>query len=759
MTNNARFTFLVLILAARSAAAQTAERISLRATGSPFGAPASSLMPASAVDAALDAGSVGAAAPIVADPASVASEIPASVESPRPAPAFLKSEPGHATQNFAMIGAGVMGKGVVLRAAEGGFRVAVYDLNLAASRKIADEAPDLDIIAVKDLAELVASLQKPRRIMMLVPDGKPVDGVLSQLAPLLEPGDVIIESANSFFEDSRRREKDLARKGILYVPMGISGGERGARSGPSLMPGGTPEAYAKVADVLTAIAGAHDGEPAAAWMGNGPAGHYVKMVHNGIEYAEMQHLAETYDLFKRSGMSTEEISAAFGDWNKTEASSFLLGTAAKVLSRIDPETGNHLVDMILDKASQKGTGRNTQIESLKLGAGSPTIGAAIEARSLSSFKEQRQELSHVLAGPAAKPIEGDARTAMVADAKNAFYAAKFLAFEQGFSILRAGSKAHGFGLDLARIAQVWRAGCILQSRMINTIADRFKAGFGLDGLLSDPQIRREIAARHQSIRNILKLSIDQGVPAPALSASLAYYDSLEAGAKERKQAPAQSAADLKAADAIDAGFGNALRQIALEIGAVSIRAGGGTTELVQMVEMLARVIGDQPVNPVQQIESLRAGAVSPTFAADLEARVPAEMPASPERPAAGAFWNTRIGAADASAAILSSQRESLLAAAAGTAAPIPLSDRRVQTELGESQQALREILKLAIDFAVPVPALSSALAYYDAFRSETLPANFIQALRDYFGAHRYTRIDKPADQTFHDPTWENESGR
>ena len=432
-------------------------------------------------------------------------------------------------RHVGVVGLAVMGANLALNLARNGFAPAVY--NRTASRTeefLADEAKDTDILGVYSIEELMASLERPRRILLMVKAGPAVDAVIDELAPHLEQGDILIDGGNSFFQDTERRSQDLENRGFHFVGMGVSGGEEGALWGPSLMPGGSAEAYAELEPMLTAIAAVSDSGPCVTHVGPGAAGHYVKMVHNGIEYGDMQLIAETYDIMRRSlGMSAPEIASVFAEWNTGKLESFLIEITATVLREIDKETNKPLVDVIADQAEQKGTGRWTSQNSFELGTPTPVINAAVIARSLSSMKERRVEASKVLTGPETNgdlPTIED-RTAIIDALENALYFAKISSYAQGMALLQAASDEYDWNLNLAEIARIWKAGCIIRARLLDPIMKAFGGGNQLDNLMLDPFFTEAINAGQPHIRTALRTAVDYGIPTPALSWALNYVDS------------------------------------------------------------------------------------------------------------------------------------------------------------------------------------------------------------------------------------------
>jgi 6-phosphogluconate dehydrogenase len=358
----------------------------------------------------------------------------------------------------------------------------------------------------------------------MVQAGAPVDEVIGQLKPHLEPGDVVIDGGNSFFLDTERRSKDLAALGLHYIGSGVSGGEEGALHGPSLMPGGPQEGYDLIEQVFKAIAArAPDGDPCVAYIGPRGAGHYVKMVHNGIEYGDMQLIAESYDLLSRgAGLTAGELHQVFSAWNQGELSSYLIGITADIFAQLDPDTGQPLVDVILDEAQQKGTGKWTSQNALDLGAPIPTINAAVESRIVSAYKAERLAAAKVLHGPTAR-YSGD-RQRLIQAVRAALYASKICSYAQGMALLRAASAEYGYNLHLGDLARIWRAGCIIRAQFLDKIRLAFERNPDLPNLLLDPEFKDAVESRQEAWRSVVQTAVGLGIPCLAMSASLAYYD-------------------------------------------------------------------------------------------------------------------------------------------------------------------------------------------------------------------------------------------
>jgi 6-phosphogluconate dehydrogenase len=422
-----------------------------------------------------------------------------------------------------VVGLGVMGANLARNMESRGIPVAGYDLDPAKTQAFA-AGEGRNVLGAASAAALADALERPRRILMMVPAGKPVDDVIAHLVPHLEPGDILIDAGNSHFKDTDRREAELAAKQLRYLGTGVSGGEEGALKGPAIMPGGSREAWQAVSSIFEAIAAkADDGQPCVGYVGARGAGHYVKMVHNGIEYGDMQLIAETYDLFSRGlGMSAREISDIFAEWNRGELKSYLVEITADVLAQIDPDTKRPLVDVILDEAQQKGTGKWMSQNAFDVGAPIPTVNAAVEARLISAQKAERVAASCVLTGPAPM-FKGD-RATLVDAARQALYASKITSYAQGMALLRMASVEYGYDIDPGEVARIWRAGCIIRATLLNDIRAAFARDPKLVNLLLDEAFSTAVGQRQQAWREMVQAAVGLGIPVPATAASLAYYD-------------------------------------------------------------------------------------------------------------------------------------------------------------------------------------------------------------------------------------------
>jgi 6-phosphogluconate dehydrogenase len=430
------------------------------------------------------------------------------------------------TAEIGVTGLAVMGSNLARNFASKGFVTAVHNRSYAKTKALIDEhGSDGRFVASESAADFVASLATPRKIIIMVKAGGPTDAVIDELAQLLEPGDILVDGGNALFGDTQRREKALREKGIHFVGSGISGGEEGALKGPSIMPGGSPESYTSLGPILEKISAHVDGDPCCTHVGTDGAGHFVKMVHNGIEYADMQLIAEAYDLLRRgAGMEPAEIAAVFAEWNTGDLDSFLIEITAEVLRQVDPETGKPLVDVIVDAAGMKGTGTWTVQTALTLGIPVTGIAEAVFARGLSSAAEQRAA-AQALPGPSGSWEVAD-RDAFVEDVRLALYASKIVAYAQGFDEIAAGAAEFGWDIDRGAIARIWRGGCIIRARFLNRITAAYEENPQLTSLLLAPYFTDAVAAGQQAWRRVVSGAALAGIPVPAFASSLAYYDGL-----------------------------------------------------------------------------------------------------------------------------------------------------------------------------------------------------------------------------------------
>jgi 6-phosphogluconate dehydrogenase len=428
--------------------------------------------------------------------------------------------------DIGLVGLAVMGENLILNMERNGFVVSVYNRTVSkVDQFIRGRAAGKKIIGTHSVEDLCESLARPRKVMIMVKAGKPVDDVVEQLLPYLEPGDIIIDGGNSFFGDTLRRTRYLEEKGLRYIGTGVSGGEEGALHGPSIMPGGSPEAWPHVKPIFQKIAAkVADGTPCCDWVGSDGAGHYVKMVHNGIEYADMQMISEAYFLMKHLlGMRPAEMHSVFKEWNEGELDSYLVEITRDILAYVDEETGRPMVDLILDTAGQKGTGKWTSQSALDMGTAAPTIAEAVFARFMSAIKEERAAASKVLGGPE-PAFEGD-RGTLVEELRQALYASKICSYAQGFQLMRMAAEEYGWNLNFGGIALMWREGCIIRAQFLERIKEAFEAEPGLANLLLAPYFQEAIARTQAAWRRVVATAVGNGIPVPAFSSALAYYDS------------------------------------------------------------------------------------------------------------------------------------------------------------------------------------------------------------------------------------------
>ncbi|OJF94315.1 NADP-dependent phosphogluconate dehydrogenase [Alkalibacterium sp. 20] len=430
-------------------------------------------------------------------------------------------------QEFGVIGMAVMGKNLALNIESRGYSVSLYNRTSSKTTAVIEENPDKNVVATYDLEEFVNSLEKPRKILLMVQAGKGTDAVIQQLLPFLNKGDILIDGGNTFYQDTIRRSKELADSGINFIGTGVSGGEEGALKGPAIMPGGQKEAYDLVSPILEKIAAKAptDGEPCVTYIGPNGAGHYVKMVHNGIEYGDMQLIAESYNLLRDMvGLSNEETAEVFNEWNEGELDSFLIELTADALTKKDPETGEFMVDVILDRAGNKGTGKWTSQSALDLGVPLPLITESVFARYISALKDERVEASKVLPKPATKEYAGDKKE-LIEKMREALYFSKIMSYAQGFAQMRTASDEYDWKLQYGEIAKIFRAGCIIRARFLQKITEAYEREPELKNLVLDEYFL-DIAGRYQqSVRDLVGLAVQAGVPVPAFSSAIAYYDS------------------------------------------------------------------------------------------------------------------------------------------------------------------------------------------------------------------------------------------
>jgi len=427
--------------------------------------------------------------------------------------------------DIGLIGLAVMGQNLVLNMNDHGFKVAVFNRTVSkVDDFLGNEAKGTQVVGAHSIEEFVGLLKRPRRVMLMVKAGDTVDQMIDHVLPYLEAGDIIIDGGNSLFTDSNRRTKDLAAKGILFIGTGVSGGEEGARFGPSIMPGGNPAAWPHVKDIFQSIAAkVEDGTPCCDWVGEDGAGHYVKMVHNGIEYGDMQLICEAYDLLHRGlGLTADDLHRVFTDWNKGELDSYLIEISSHIFAKKD-EDGKPIVDKILDTAGQKGTGKWTVFSALDLGQPVTLIGESVFARCLSALKEERVAASKVLTGPATSPVESD-RATFIENVRCALYCSKIVSYAQGYMLLKAAAKENGWNLNMGGIALMWRGGCIIRSRFLGKIKEAFDKNPAIDNLLFDSFFSSALNKYQSSWRKAVVHAVELGVPTPAFSTALNFFD-------------------------------------------------------------------------------------------------------------------------------------------------------------------------------------------------------------------------------------------
>lgn len=428
-------------------------------------------------------------------------------------------------QQIGVIGLAVMGKNLAMNIESRGYSVSVYNRSREKTDEMLAETKGKNIAAAFTIEEFVQSLEKPRKILLMVKAGAATDATIEQLKPYLEKGDIIIDGGNTYFADTQRRNKELSELGLHFIGTGVSGGEEGALHGPSIMPGGQKEAYDLVAPIFQDIAAKVNGEACTTYIGPDGAGHYVKMVHNGIEYGDMQLISESYFMLKHIlGLSAEVLHQVFADWNKGELDSYLIEITADIFTKKDEETGKPLVDVILDTAGQKGTGKWTSQSALDLGVPLPIITESVFARFISAMKQERVEASKVLNGPESKPFDGD-REAFVESIRKALYLSKICSYAQGFAQMRAASEEYNWDLSYGEIAMIFRGGCIIRAQFLQKIKEAYDRDPGLKNLLLDPYFKEIAEGYQQSLREIISAAVMNGIPVPSFSAALSYFDS------------------------------------------------------------------------------------------------------------------------------------------------------------------------------------------------------------------------------------------
>ncbi len=462
------------------------------------------------------------------------------------------------TAQVGIIGLGVMGENLTLNLTDHGHSVAVWNLETELVDRFVGQNTARPIAGAKSLQEFCRLLERPRRILLLIKAGDSVDQVLQKLGPYLTPGDIVMDGGNSFFKDTMRRESNARHTMVKFFGVGISGGEEGARHGPSLMPGGARDAYQHVEPILDSIAAKTDSGPCITYVGPDGAGHFVKMVHNGIEYGDMQLIAEAYEILNKGlGLGASELSHIFGEWDRGPLESYLIQITATIFGVIDPPTGKPLVNLILDKAGQKGTGKWAAQVALDLGVPIPTIAAAIDARAVSSMKDERVLASRLLKSSAVVPYSGD-RQDLICAVHDALYASKICSYAQGMSLIRAGSQQWQWNINLREMARIWKGGCIIRARFLNSIMRAFERQPDLPNLLLDSEFMSWIYKSERAWRRVIGITVAAGIPTPALLASLSYFDSYRSAQLPQNLTQAQrdffGAHTYQRADRLSSGF-------------------------------------------------------------------------------------------------------------------------------------------------------------------------------------------------------------
>jgi len=432
--------------------------------------------------------------------------------------------------DFGLIGLAVMGQNLVLNVESRGYRVSVYNRTTATMKEFVEANPGKNLYGAETLEDFIASLERPRKIMIMVKstaatnpaDRDAVDAVIDSLVPLLDEGDLLIDGGNTYFIHSDRRSKDLAEKGLLFIGTGVSGGEEGALKGPSIMPGGPAKSWEIIQPIFESIAAQVDGDPCVTHIGEGGAGHFVKMVHNGIEYGDMQLICEAYEIFKAAGFSTRELAEVFAEWNRGELESYLIQITSKIFEQIDPETGKPTIDIILDRAGQKGTGRWTVLNAVDNAIVVSTINAAVEARILSALIGQRTAAKDHFQKPD-RTIDMP-REELVQKVHDALYASKIISYAQGMDLIKQVGEKHEWNLNLGSIARIWRGGCIIRARFLNRITEAYERNPDIANLMLDPFFTEIIDRSQPSWREVVSLAVNRGIPVPAFAASLSYFD-------------------------------------------------------------------------------------------------------------------------------------------------------------------------------------------------------------------------------------------
>ncbi|MGE1047951.1 NADP-dependent phosphogluconate dehydrogenase [Bacillus sp. GMs2/1] len=425
-----------------------------------------------------------------------------------------------------VVGVGVMGKSLALNFESKGYSVALYDISKEKVDEIIEENRGKNLVGTHIVEEFVNSLESPRKILLMVNAGEITDKAIDSLVPHLDKGDILIDGGNTYFVDTIRRNKRLAEEGINFIGAGVSGGEEGALKGPSIMPGGQKDAYEKVKDMLENISAKVNNEPCCSYIGPNGAGHYVKMVHNGIEYGDMQLICEAYFFLKQTlDLTAEEFHEIFAEWNKGELNSYLIEITADIFKKKDEETGKPLVDVILDTAGQKGTGKWTSQSALDLGISLPIITESVFARCISALKEERVNASKVLSGPKDKTLLGVEKAELIEAVRQALYMSKICSYAQGFTQLKAASEEYDWNLDFGSISMLWRGGCIIRAAFLQNIKEAYETNTDLPNLLLDPYFKEIVESYQGGLRQIISMAVQQGIPIPAFSAAISYYDS------------------------------------------------------------------------------------------------------------------------------------------------------------------------------------------------------------------------------------------
>lgn len=435
-----------------------------------------------------------------------------------------------AQADIGLVGLAVMGQNLALNIADHGYSIAVFNRTTETMQKFVDSdaAKGKPVIGCETMEDLVKNLKRPRAIILMVKAGAPVDQQIEMLQPLLEEGDIIVDGGNSHFRDTQRRDKDLTEAGLHFMGTGISGGEEGARNGPSIMPGGTAAAFSKVGPIFRAISAQVDGEPCCIHIGTDGAGHFVKTTHNGIEYADMQMIAEVYSIMRKLlGMEAPDTAKVFTEWNQGDLDSYLIEITADILGQTDEETGKPMVDLIVDRAGQKGTGQWTSVSALELGVPAPTIAEAVFARALSALKDERVEAEKII-GAAEPKFDGD-KAAFVGDLRDALLASKICAYAQGFALMQAAKEEFGWDTDFGKVAMIWRGGCIIRARFLDRIKEAYDRDPALKNLLLDPYFRSLVDKGESAWRRVVSAAIANGLPVPALTSALSYFDAYRSG--------------------------------------------------------------------------------------------------------------------------------------------------------------------------------------------------------------------------------------